>query len=68
MFFNGSQMDGIQIPWENCQLRIFVSNQLDPLNIILQGNDVNTDLLVMPSQFEEHPTLLDHFINFVKDL
>ena len=68
VFFNGSQMDGTQIPHEHCQLRIFVSNQLDSLNIILEGNDVNMDLLMLPYQFKENPILLDEFINFVKDL
>lgn len=60
-----------EINWNNCQLRIYMSNELNPLwgNINRsEGNDIRTDLLYIINDFKTNSNILDQFINHVNGL
>jgi hypothetical protein len=56
-----------------CQLRIILSNDLDPLwaldnTIRNKGNDIYTDLIYMRYDFETNQNIADLFINHVNHI
>lgn len=60
-----------EIDWRNCQLRIIMSAELNPLwgNVTRsEGNDIHTDLMDMICDFKTNPNILDKFINYVNDI
>ncbi len=59
------------IDWHNCQLRVILSNELNPLwgnTNRSEGNDIRTDLMYMIDDFKTDPNILDQFINHVSGL
>lgn len=71
-FYPPTNMNNQQIPqWKNCQLRIIVDNELNPLwnnSIRPIADDLRSDLLYMINDFKNNPNIVDQFINHVQNL